>query len=74
MAFSYARAFLPLNISAISSVECIGNTQFIHMEETGITQRTIGIFTVNTISELSQVIKPIMYNHIFLAKQTTYNK
>ena len=24
-------------------VECIGNTQIIHMEETGITQRTIGL-------------------------------
>ena len=23
-------------------VECIGNTQIIHMEETGITQQTIG--------------------------------
>ena len=26
-------------------VECIGNTQIIHMEETGITQRTIGLLT-----------------------------
>ena len=24
-------------------VECIGNTQIIHMEETGMTQRTIGL-------------------------------
>ena len=24
-------------------VECIGNTQIIHMEETGITQQTIGV-------------------------------
>ena len=27
-------------------VECIGNTQIIHMEETGITQRTIGLLLV----------------------------
>ena len=27
-------------------VECIGNTQIIHMEETGITQRTIGLVLV----------------------------
>ena len=26
-------------------VECIGNTQIIHMEETGMTQRTIGLRT-----------------------------
>ena len=26
-------------------VECIGNTQIIHMEETGITQQTIGLMT-----------------------------
>ena len=27
-------------------VECIGNTQIMHMEETGITQRTIGLMAV----------------------------
>ena len=26
-------------------VECIGNTQIIHMEETGMTQRTIGLMS-----------------------------
>ena len=26
-------------------VKCIGNTQIIHMEETGITQRTIGLMS-----------------------------
>ena len=26
-------------------VECIGNTQIIHMEETGITQRTIRLLS-----------------------------
>ena len=26
-------------------VECIGNTQIIHMEETGMTQRTIGLIS-----------------------------
>ena len=28
-------------------VECIGNTQIIHMEETGMTQRTIGLVLLN---------------------------
>ena len=27
-------------------VECIGNTQIIHMEETGITQQTIGLLSL----------------------------
>ena len=31
-------------------VECIGNTQIIHMEETGITQRTIGLLTFREFS------------------------
>ena len=29
-------------------VECIGNTQIIHMEETGITQQTIGLILILT--------------------------
>ena len=31
-------------------VECIGNTQIIHMEETGITQRTIGLMTFQNLN------------------------
>ena len=31
-------------------VECIGNTQIIHMEETGITQRTIGLLSAYLLS------------------------
>ena len=38
-------------------VECIGNTQIIHMEETGITQRTIGlmlyVFKVEKVQNVS---------------------
>ena len=30
-------------------VECIGNTQIIHMEETGMTQRTIGLRLKHTV-------------------------
>ena len=34
------------SLSFFMEVECIGNTQIIHMEETGITQRTIGFLFI----------------------------
>ena len=40
-------------------VECIGNTQIIHMEETGIFQRTIGLWSMSRLSH--QPSKPAYY-------------
>ena len=37
-------------------VECIGNTQIIHMEETGITQRTIGLMCAVYLVLLLQIL------------------
>ena len=33
--------------SGMYTIHCIGNTQIIHMEETGMTQRTIGLLFHN---------------------------
>ena len=47
-------------------VECIGNTQIIHMEETEITQRTIGLWIGH------QFHTPSMIATIEIAHRRTY--
>ena len=42
-------------------VECIGNTQIIHMEETGITQQTIGLLSYYIIL---QHVTPILSGNL----------
>ena len=45
-------------------VECIGNTQIIHMEETGIFQRTIGLWNVaGGLGHLVQWNLTLGWNH-----------
>ena len=36
-------------------MECIGNTQIIHMEETGITKRTIGLVCATPITVIGAI-------------------
>ena len=42
------------SVFLFKEVECIGNTQIIHMEETRITQRTIGL-VLSIVTEKSPI-------------------
>ena len=45
-------------------VECTGNSQIIHMEETGITQRTIGLWYQSWhVLDLGQKVGKIRYHY-----------
>ena len=43
-------------------VECIGNTQIIHMEETGITQRKIGLLSTFPVVMALLTVRNLMLN------------
>ena len=61
-------------------VECIGNTQIIHMEETGMTQRTIGLlFTLiadfSTIGKEKKILSNcVIVNYAILRSSAKVNK